>query len=420
MHVDSDRLRLSPSDLSSFLGCRHRTGLDLAVVAGALEKPAQDDVRVQALRDRGAAHERAYVDSLRARGIDLVVIDHEQPLSGRLTATLGAMRAGAEAIVQAALQYDDWMGYADILHRVETPSALGAWSYEPYDTKLSRETSGGTILQLATYVELLEHLQGVRPERFHVVAPAASVANRADVAESPAGFAITSYRWADFAAYVRLVRQQLAETLGLAQDVIVDTYYPEPVEQCEVCRWWLRCNARRRQDDHPGFIAGASRLHRQELTRQGIATLAAAAAMPLPIPFKPARGSGDTSSGSASRRVCSMRNEHAAGQFTSSCRLSTGKGWPVCRSRRPVICFWISRPRASRAKAAGSICSGSEARRVRPHNRMTNRARSGRRRTTKNGRRSKPPSTPSCRPGPPIPACTSTTSATTNPPRSRS
>jgi predicted RecB family nuclease len=126
------------------------------------------------------------------------------------------------------------------------------------------------------------------------VAPAGSVANRADVAESPAGFAITSYRWADFAAYVRLVRQQLAETLGLAQDVIVDTYYPEPVEQCEVCRWWLRCNARRRQDDHPGFIAGASRLHRQELTRQGIATLAAAAAMPLPIPFKPARGSGDT------------------------------------------------------------------------------------------------------------------------------
>ena len=229
---------------------------------------------------------------------------------------------------------------------------------EPYDTKLSRETSGGTIVQLATYVELLEHRQGVRPERFHVVAPAASVANRADVAESPADFAITSYRWADFAAYVRLVRRQLVETLGLAHDVIVDTYYPEPVEQCEVCRWWLRCNARRRQDDHLGFIAGASRLHRQELTRQGIPTLAAAAAMPLPIPFKPARGSGDSYARIASRRACSTRNEAAASQFMSSCRLSTGKGWRDCRSRRPAMSFSISRARGLPATGDGSFCSG--------------------------------------------------------------
>ena len=33
-------------------------------------------------------------------------------------------------------------------------------------------------------------------------------------------------------------------------------HYPEPVEQCEACRWWVRCNARRRQDDHLSFIAG--------------------------------------------------------------------------------------------------------------------------------------------------------------------
>jgi uncharacterized protein len=32
---------------------------------------------------------------------------------------------------------------------VETPSALGVWSYEVIDTKLARETKGGTILQLS-------------------------------------------------------------------------------------------------------------------------------------------------------------------------------------------------------------------------------------------------------------------------------
>ena len=79
--------------------------------------------------------------------------------------------SGAEVIVQAALRDQQWTGYADILHRVEAASDLGAWSYEPYDTKLARETRGGTILQLATYVDLLERVQGVRPERFHVVTP---------------------------------------------------------------------------------------------------------------------------------------------------------------------------------------------------------------------------------------------------------
>jgi predicted RecB family nuclease len=72
------------------------------------------------------------------------------------------------------------------------------------------------------------------------------------------------------------------------------THYPEPVEQCDVCRWFARCNARRRADDHLSFIAGIGRIHREELTAQGYSTLAAAAAIPLPIAFKPSRGSRET------------------------------------------------------------------------------------------------------------------------------
>ncbi len=268
-------LRLSPSDLSGFLACRHRTGLDLAVAHGALARPAWNDPMAQALRDRGAEHERAYVTALRARGLAVTEIADGADSAARASATLEAMRAGAGVIVQAALASDGWMGYADILCRVEMPSALGGWSYEPYDTKLARETRGGTILQLATYVELLAALQGARPERFHVVTPAA----------------VHTYRFADFAAYYRLVRRQLADVLSLGHDTVLARHYPEPVDDCEVCRWWLRCNARRRQDDHLSFIAGLTRLHRQELTGQGHATLTAVAAMPLPIAFQPTRGS---------------------------------------------------------------------------------------------------------------------------------
>ena len=53
------------------------------------------------------------------------------------------MRDGAEVIYQATFSRDGWRGRADFLVRVDEPSDLGAWSYEPYDTKLARTREAG-------------------------------------------------------------------------------------------------------------------------------------------------------------------------------------------------------------------------------------------------------------------------------------
>src|SRR5829696_6963198 len=231
MRLSAAALRVSPSDLSGFLGCRHRTGLDLAVEAGHLKVPGWSNPMTDALRQRGAEHERAYVESLRTQGFQIADIDQKQSTDSRVAQTLEAMRRGTEVIVQAALEGNAWLGYADILHRVEAPSALGGWSYEPYDTKLARETRGGTVLQLSVYADLLEGIQQRLPERFWVVTPG-------DV-DGP--FVVTPYRYADFAAYVRVVRAQLSTTLSLGHDAVQKAHYPEPVEACDVCRWEERC-----------------------------------------------------------------------------------------------------------------------------------------------------------------------------------
>jgi predicted RecB family nuclease len=203
-------------------------------------------------------------------------IDHE-----REARTLDALHAGVPAVAQATLEADGWRGYADILLRVDVPSALGTWSYEVHDTKLARETRGGTVLQLAVYSDLLGQVQGRRPERFHVVAPG-----------NP--FDIRSYRLGDVAAFVRRVRAELLRVLPGGPSGLHDAHYPEPVEACGLCRWYQRCDARRRTDDHLSFIAGIGRWHRAELIAQGHGTLAATAAMPLPIAFTPKRGSRPT------------------------------------------------------------------------------------------------------------------------------
>ena len=58
---------------------------------------------------------------------------------------------------------DDFAGYPDFLVRVAPPSDLGAWSYEPWDTKLARHPKPYFLVQLCCYAEMLERAQGVRP-----------------------------------------------------------------------------------------------------------------------------------------------------------------------------------------------------------------------------------------------------------------
>ena len=275
MRILDGQLVLSPSDLASFLTCRHRAGLDLAAARKAIDKPRYEDPYAAMLKQHGEDHESAYVDSLRASGKGVVDLQDDADAAEK---TKQAMRAGVEVIVQAKLEGDLIAGYADVLVRVDTPSDLGAWSYEAQDTKLAKETKGGTILQLSAYSDMVGRIQGKTPEWFQVVTPVET----------------ERYRVEDYAAYYRMVLATLRSSVEKGHEVLLDTYYPEPVEACTVCRWDARCERRRRDDDHLSYIAGSGRSHRVELVAQGVGTLAAAAVMPVPVTFTPARGSRET------------------------------------------------------------------------------------------------------------------------------
>ena len=274
MRLVDQLLRLSATDLANHLSCAHLSQLSRAVAEGRASKPRWHDPIAAILRERGMEHEAAYLAHLReTEGIDVVVIpdDVDADPIGR---TREVMRAGAPLIYQAPLGDERWFGRADFLRRVETPSALGAWSYEVVDAKLATETRAGTILQLCVYTELVAEIQGAWPDYAYVVAP-------------HHGFAPEPHRLADYAAYYRLVRRRLEEAL-----MCLDTpTYPEPVMHCEICAWWQPCNARRRADDHLGFVAGISRLQIKELRRIDVATLERLGDL-RDVP-KPARGSRD-------------------------------------------------------------------------------------------------------------------------------
>ena len=192
--------------------------------------------------------------------------------------TLDAMHRGVPIIAQAALKNGHWGGRPDILRRVEHPSGLGAWSYEVIDTKLARETKGNTVLQICLYSDLLTDAQNLPPEFAFVVTPGS-------------GFKPQIFRYVDYAAYYRRVRNGLERAI---ENGAGGELYPEPRPHCEICRWRRHCDAKRRADDHLSLVAGISKSQIRELRSHDVSTVAALATVVLPLPWKPERGSAQS------------------------------------------------------------------------------------------------------------------------------
>jgi uncharacterized protein len=274
MRAGIDRISLTASDLVGFLNCRHLTELDRAVAAGQLAKPKVWSPALEVLRERGLRHEEAYVAHLTDGSLSARRIEGIEVTPDVVEQTLNAMREGVQVIVQGALSHGRWSGRVDVLRRVDLASTLGAWSYEATDTKLARETKAGTVLQLCVYSDLLAEAQGRIPKEMHVVAPWSD-------------FRPQTFRFANFGAFYRRTKRALEATIDASAN---GSTYPDPKPHCDVCRWNEVCDKRRRDDDHLSLVANASKLQIAELTTRGTSTVAALAAVPLPIAWKPEQG----------------------------------------------------------------------------------------------------------------------------------
>ncbi len=269
MRIKDKRTYYSPSDLSGHIHCPRLTALNKLAMLGELKKPVQKSRVVETLQKRGTEFEQAFLVELRGKGKRIVEIDTKSDRA--FEETIEAMRSGADYIYQARMEMDVWQGWADFLIRVEKPSKLGGWSYEVCDTKLATQTKAGTILQIALYSEIVSTIQGVLPESMHIRQPKDH----------------EQHRFMDYAAYYRLIKKKF-----LAAVNSTDLPHPDPVSHCDICNWWKTCDTERRKVDHLSYVAGLGATQLQELREnQNIQKLEQLATQPLPLPFKPKRGS---------------------------------------------------------------------------------------------------------------------------------
>ncbi len=176
MRIQHGATTVSATDLANHLSCPHLTTLNLRLAKGEIKEPTWNNPHAVVLQQRGLQHEKAYIESLRARGLSVVDLSNMAEESAT-EATWAAMRSGAQAIVQASLADGEWRGRADVLLRVEQPegpSRLGGWSYEAVDCKLSRATKVETVLQLLWLAKMKNALFGRDLDGLRIISPEAS------------------------------------------------------------------------------------------------------------------------------------------------------------------------------------------------------------------------------------------------------
>jgi uncharacterized protein len=249
-----NRLVFSPSDLNHFLECEHLIQLDRQRHPSAPRAPR--DAHADLLAEKGAEHERAWLDRFRADGKSIVTIEsdgRDRDWAADAERTRAAMRSGAGVIYQAVFADDEWHGVSDFLVRIERPSTLGDWSYEAWDTKLARHTKPYFVLQLCFYSERLARLQGVTPEEMVVVLGTGE---------------LDRLLYWEFDAYYRSVRRRFVDAASADR-----VSYPYPVAHCAMCEYTADCERRWDEDDHLSRVAHMTRDQVQHLNEAGILTV---------------------------------------------------------------------------------------------------------------------------------------------------
>ena len=137
MHIETDRIIYSPSDLtlymdSSFASCMEHSVLINHELLSSADAP---DELMSLLQKKGALHEDEVLKCFIEADLSVIQIS-KSPNAAQ--DTIAAMQSGVDVIYQAALSLLPFKGYADFLVKVEGKSGLGDFYYEVWDTKLSK------------------------------------------------------------------------------------------------------------------------------------------------------------------------------------------------------------------------------------------------------------------------------------------
>ena len=257
MYLGSRNWIYSPSDLCYFMESPYASWMDRYVkICPESKKPTKDadDALNQTLQKKGYTHEETLIEVLELEGKTVFTIPSSLSNDEKQSHTIDAMARGEEVIFQAMLSMDPFQGHADFLIKVPGESCFGDYHYEVWDTKLSRQVKAKFLLQLCCYAEMLEHVQGRRPESMTVVL---------------GNMYREAFRVDDYFFYYQSVKKAFLK----AQASFDESNVPDPADYSDWGHWSEYAKTILLERDHLFQVASISKRQLAKFNAAGIFTL---------------------------------------------------------------------------------------------------------------------------------------------------
>jgi uncharacterized protein len=146
-------------------------------------------------------------------------------------------------------------GEADFLIKCNTPSELGDYSYEVYDTKITRNLKPRHVTQITAYSDMLGKIQKLIPEKMYLI----------DGSDELHSFKTIEY--------IELFNHGKKEFLKFLSNKTKDKLYPEKCSYCNLCNWKDECDQIWEKDNYINLVAGSNKSQIEKLKKNKVRTV---------------------------------------------------------------------------------------------------------------------------------------------------
>ena len=168
MKIIKNKFYTSPSDLNNFVNCKYLIQNEINFLNNKVKKN-EETIDQKLWKEFGLKHEKKHYKLLKVKSKKSISISQDLDEKERNKKTLEAIKSGYDLIYHAYLIDDNFRGESDFLIKTKTPSDLGDFSYEVYDTKITRTPKPRHIYQITAYSFMVSKIQGIVPKNMYLI-----------------------------------------------------------------------------------------------------------------------------------------------------------------------------------------------------------------------------------------------------------
>ena len=254
MKIKNKKFLTSPSDLNNFVSCKYLIKNEIKFLNKEIRRN-EESIDQKLWKEFGIKHEKKHFDLLKKYYKKNISIKQDLTEEERYKKTIEAVKKGYDLIYHAYLMDGDFRGEADFLIKVNTASELGDFSYEVYDTKITRKPKPRHIYQITAYSHMLSTIQGILPERMYLI-------DGDDITHQ--------YKIKEFIDFYHYTKKNFDKFL---KNIVKEKVYPEKCSHCNFCDYTDECEKIWTEDNYINQVAKINRSQIEKLKKIGINTV---------------------------------------------------------------------------------------------------------------------------------------------------